>query len=208
MNQETTLETPTTNRFNLTTMEGFLKGIVETRSKGAERFSYGAKNFINDIESTFAAGQTNVTEDLLNNYLNKIYSNVQDMINHIDEMRESIFEFWDHRFPRSDEVIEPKRFSQTILKLKYKQAQSLKLTTSSFRHELGHVYTSGQNNIIQTLLKRNQLNPYLTFNDIVGDLHILMVTSWKAFRNNHLTRSKPLTLETIIEQHLKAEMGN
>jgi hypothetical protein len=71
-------------------------------------------------------------------------------------------------------------------------------------HDLQAAYISGQRNSLQILLKLHADNPYESENDILGDLHVQLSKSWKAFRKNHMGRSKPLPLDKIIEEFMKS----
>lgn len=185
-------------KFSLTKKEDFARGIGATRSKGSPLFNYGKKNYSSDIESAFAAGQTNVAEVLLNNFMNKVYKTVPDILADIDEFYKLLEDEWDTRFAMSDEVIVPRRYMNEITKLRYKQADNIKMKLENFNYDLMIAYTSGQINTLKHLQSVHQSNPYLNNDDIIGDIHILMVNSWGAFRKNHMGRSRPLTLETIL----------
>ncbi len=188
----------------MTKKEDFARDIAAIRSKGYPAFNYGKKNFSSDIESSFAAGQTNANEVLLNNYLNKIYPTLSDILIGIKEMYDPIIDQWDQRYTDSGDMVEPRRYAQTIVALRYKQADNIKMPTKNFIGDLESAYVSGQKNALQFLLKQQEINPYGSSDEILGDIHVLLAKSWSAFRKNHMGRSKPLPLDKIIEEFQKS----
>ncbi len=98
----------------------------------------------------------------------------------------------------SKKRLDPGRTIRDLIRAKFGTSDKAKINPKSYSCDLASMFYSGQTGIIEEILERNNQNPYSTPNEIIGDLHILLMDQWNEFIKYYPLTSKPLSIEKIL----------
>ena len=100
-----------------------------------------------------------------------------------------------------DSLVPSRKLAVDITSARYKQAPKIKLNRDDYRDLAHSMHLSGKINVTEIILKNHKTNPYRTVEEIVGDLQLVLMTSWNEFRTvNPSTVMGRLELEELVNE--------
>jgi hypothetical protein len=63
------------------------------------------------------------------------------------------------------------------------------------------MHLSGKINVAEVLLKNHKHNPYVTVEELVGDLQLILIAAWTEFKTfNHSPEMASISIEELVNE--------
>lgn len=98
-----------------------------------------------------------------------------------------------------EKIVDSRRLAQDVAIAKYKDAPRVKLAKKEYENTLRSMHLSAKINLSEILLRMHKTNPYQSIDELIGDLQVVLVNSWKEFRTlNFDVEMGSLSIEDLI----------
>lgn len=97
------------------------------------------------------------------------------------------------------DMLEPAdAFARTMARAKFQQADRLKVAKPVWIKDMTAAHLVGKIEALEVVMKSHAMNPYLTVDDLIGDIQIVLADTWQKMHRINPAYTRPMSLEQII----------